>query len=114
MALRAKFAETHSGLVKLVSKKLVKTEEVPGPQLEERLKAGWRIENLPKFNFSFRSLLDWAHGANLLPPEANTQWILLLRNSMAHPNRFNWVLPPGDALEVFRVLIRSLMTLWPE
>jgi len=69
---------------------------------------------MPTFNFSLRSLLDWAREADFLPPETNINWILALRNSMAHPTHFNWVLPPGDSLEVFRLLIGIVVKLWPE
>lgn len=112
MALRAKFAETHSGPLKIEKRGM--SESIPFHELEDRLRHGWRIAGLPKFNFSFRSLLDWAKEAGFLPSEADPKWLLALRNSMAHPDNFNWVLPPGDALEVFRVLTRVLMKLWGE
>jgi hypothetical protein len=118
MALRAKFGETHPGPLKLINRKSGISEAVAFFEVEERLKHGWRngwrIEGLPTFNFSFRSLLEWAQEMDLLPAEATPKAIVALRNSMAHPSQFNWVLPPGNALDVFRLLIQILVKLWPK
>lgn len=118
MALRMGFAEKHSGTITLTNSKLRASEVVPSWKAEERLRTGWRegwrMEGLPTFNFSFRSLLGWVREAGYWVPEANPKWILKLRNSMAHPSDFNWVLPPGDALSVFGLVVEVVGKLWPE
>ena len=52
---------------------------------EKYLRRGWRLESLPSFNGSFRSLLEWAVNKNYIP--ANTKIIL---QEIAHSfnNRF--------------------------
>jgi len=111
MALRARFGETHPGPLQLRRKR--KTETVPNFRVDEMLRQHWRIVGLEDFDFSFRSLLKWAEDSSFLPVGVTPQYFVELRNSMAHPDSFNWVLLPGDALTVFRLLIQIVVALWP-
>lgn len=111
MALRLKFSETHPGPLTLIRKKA--SEVVAFHEVEERVKHGWHIEGMPAFNFSLHSLLIWAQEADFLLPGTNIKAVLTLRNSMAHPSHFNWVVPAGNSLEVFRLVIGTILRLWP-
>jgi hypothetical protein len=111
MALWYKFIEMLPGPLEIVHKS--QTEKVSIAEAERKLRQGWRIVGMAKFNFSFRSLLTWALDAKLLPSGVDVEGILQLRNSMAHPTSFNWVLPPGQALNVYKILLQIVGALWP-
>jgi len=112
MALWRKFIEVHPEPLEIVHKKLG-TEKVSIGEVERKLRRGWRIVGMPKFNFSFRSLLTWASDAKQLPSGVDVEGVLWLRNSMAHPTRFNWVLPPRQALDAYKTLVQIVGALWP-
>jgi hypothetical protein len=110
----SKFIEMHPGPLEIVHKRSGRTEKAYAAEAEVKLRRGWRIVGLPKFNFSFHSLLTWASDAQLLPVGVDIESILQLRNSMAHPTRFNWVLPPKQAFQSYQLLVQIVVVLWPE
>jgi hypothetical protein len=113
MALRIKFAELHQGPLTIVHKSKG-TTTVGFADLEGRFKKGWRLGGMPTFNrLSFRSLLNWAKEAALLPGTCNTLYLATLRNSMAHPEFFNWVVPAEHARVIFEHLTEIVAGLWP-
>ena len=114
MAVCSKFIEMHPGPLEIVHKRSGRTEKAYAAEAEVKLRRGWRIVGLPKFNFSFHSLLTWASDAQLLPVGVDIESILQLRNSMAHPTRFNWVLPPKQAFQSYQLLVQIVVVLWPE
>jgi len=115
MALRARFVEMLPEQLKLV-KKGVAVETAPlSHEIEEKVRRRQvEIEGFPDFNFSLFALLKWAQETNLLPSEADSEAIRKLRNNMAHPRFFNWVVPPSAAIDMFEILIKVVVKLWPE
>jgi hypothetical protein len=115
MALRAKFVEMLPAQLSLM-KKGVLVETAPlSYEVEEKVRRRKaEIDGFPGFDFSLFALLNWAEETNLLPSEADSRAIRDLRNNMAHPKFFNWVLPPDAAFNMFEVLIKVVVELWPE
>ena len=114
MAVWTKFIELHPGPLEIVYRKSDRKERVFAAEAEPKLKQGWRIVGLPNFNFSLSALLTWASDAQLLPHGVDIEYIRQLRNSMAHPTRFNWVLPPKQAFQIYQLLVQIVVALWPE
>jgi len=66
MALKQKLVERFGGTFNLVKKSDRRTLVGSFEQLEEHLRDWWRIDGLPRFNGSFRSLLAWARDESVL------------------------------------------------
>jgi hypothetical protein len=109
MALWAKFNELNPGPFLLVKKKDQIT--LPLDQLPGNLRFGWRIDGMPDFNGSFRSLVDWAISEKLSVDDGSLDAILKLRNSFAH--EFSHVWSPPMAVDVFQKTIEIINHLWP-
>lgn len=71
MALKQKFEELNPGPIEIRKKigddKAVQRCHVSLSELEERLRSRWRIVTMPNFDYSFKSLLQWAFSEPLLP-----------------------------------------------
>jgi len=111
MALWDKFIELNPGPLPVVKKNQQMT--IAPKQLPGNLRYGWRLVAVPKFNGSFRSLVEWATDQRLVPKDGSLDAIVNLRNSFAHPFGFSPVLSPPMAVDIFQKVIEIVNHLWP-
>ncbi len=113
MALRMKFTELNSSGPIVIVHKSKASLSISVNELKGYLKKRWRIAGLPDFDLSFKAHLNWAAGAGMLPANTDVLPLVTLRNSMAHPEYFNWVVPADHPRIFFKLLTEIVARLWP-
>ena len=112
MALWEKFAELHPGPI-IVKDPKGNTETITANHLASRLQGRFRINGMPRFNGSFRSLVNWAAEERIVKDPGMLVGMVKLRNSFAHPKEFNTVWNPAMAVTMFQAAVDVINHLWP-
>ena len=112
MALWEKFTELHPGPI-IVKDPKGNIETITANHLASHLQGRFRINGMPRFNGSFRSLVDWAAEQQLVEDPKMLARMVKLRNSFAHPKEFNTLWNPAMAVTVFQATVEVLNYLWP-
>lgn len=112
MALWEKFTELNPGPLAVEDRKGNRAFVMP-KHLAFGLTPKYRLVGMPKFNGSFRSLVNWGTEQGVVAEPERLDSMVKLRNSFAHPKEFNSILSPGMAVDAFQAAVEIVNQLWP-